>query len=248
MAFLALKFGDANKSSYLCSGKGRRRKYQTKKMRDIAIFGAGGFGREVACLIRIINESTPEPQWNMIGFFDDDLSLKGTMISHYGPCLGGMEELNGWERPLNLAIAIGKPALLKSVRDRIKNSNISFPNIVHPDFKIVDLKTFDIGKGNIIQGNCSTSCDVRIGDFNLLNGSVSLGHNIIIGNYNIIMPAVRVSGEVSIKDENLIGVGSIILQRIRIGNHVNLGAGAILMTKPKDGHTYIGNPAKIFKY
>lgn len=36
-------------------------------MRDIAIFGAGGFGREVACLIRMINESRLEPEWKMIG-------------------------------------------------------------------------------------------------------------------------------------------------------------------------------------
>ena len=53
-------------------------------MKDIAIFGAGGFGREVACLIRIINESASEPKWNLIGFFDDNPELKGKMISHFG--------------------------------------------------------------------------------------------------------------------------------------------------------------------
>ena len=38
-------------------------------MKDIAIYGAGGFGREVACLLRRINEQAP--QWNLRGFFDD---------------------------------------------------------------------------------------------------------------------------------------------------------------------------------
>ena len=38
-------------------------------MRDIAIYGAGGFGREIACLIKEINGV--EPTWNLIGFFDD---------------------------------------------------------------------------------------------------------------------------------------------------------------------------------
>ncbi|MDR1459358.1 MAG: serine acetyltransferase, partial [Bacteroidales bacterium] len=38
-------------------------------MKDIAIYGAGGLGREIACLIRHINEN--EPTWNLIGFFDD---------------------------------------------------------------------------------------------------------------------------------------------------------------------------------
>ena len=49
-------------------------------MNNIAIYGAGGFGREVACLIKRINEKSPT--WNLIGFFDDDPKLKGQMISH----------------------------------------------------------------------------------------------------------------------------------------------------------------------
>ena len=55
-------------------------------MNDIAIFGAGGLGKEVACLVNKINEQ--EPTWNMIGFFDDNPDLKGKIISHFGPCLG----------------------------------------------------------------------------------------------------------------------------------------------------------------
>ena len=38
-------------------------------MKDIAIFGVGGFGREVLALIQDINRV--EPQWNIVGFFDD---------------------------------------------------------------------------------------------------------------------------------------------------------------------------------
>lgn len=33
-------------------------------MNDIAIYGVGGFGRELACLIHKINEKTPI--WNLI--------------------------------------------------------------------------------------------------------------------------------------------------------------------------------------
>ncbi len=75
-------------------------------MKDIAIFGAGGFGREVACLIDRINQN--EPTWNFIGFFDDNLSLKGKMISHYGPCLGGTEDLNNYKDELAVTIPKGR--------------------------------------------------------------------------------------------------------------------------------------------
>ena len=52
-------------------------------MKDIAIYGAGGIGREVACLIRMINESKEIPEWNFIGFFDDDSSVQGAQ-NEYG--------------------------------------------------------------------------------------------------------------------------------------------------------------------
>lgn len=214
-------------------------------MKKIAIFGAGGFGREIACLINHINAKTPI--WEFVGFFDDGVE-KDTTISHYGCVLGGMDELNAWDSPLDLAIAIGSPESLKFVRERINNHLISFPNIIHPDFIMNDPQTFIIGEGNIIQGCCSASCNVTIGNFNMFNGAISMGHDDRIGNYNVLMPALRISGEVSIGNENLIGVGSIILQQIKIGNNVRLGAGSVLMTKPKDGNTYLGNPAKIFKY
>ena len=214
-------------------------------MKNIAIFGAGGFGKEVACLIANLNKTGAE--WNLIGFFDDGKE-KGMQISHYGKVLGGVEEINGYPDNLALAIAIGNPSSLRHVRERITNDKIYFPNIIAPDFGQSDKDTFTIGEGNIIGYGCAASCDVSIGSFNVFNADIVMGHDVIIGNYNVIMPDIRISGEVTIGEENLIGVGSIILQQIKVGNKVHLGAGAVLMTKPKDGGTYIGNPAKLFKF
>ncbi len=214
-------------------------------MKDIAIFGAGGFGKEIACLINHINEKTP--QWNLIGFFDDGKE-KGLQISHHGKVLGGMAEINAYPDNLALAIAIGSPASLHGVRERITNNNIYFPNIIAPDFGISDTETFSIGEGNVIGHGCAVSCDVTIGNFNVFNADIVMGHDVKVGNYNVIMPDIRISGEVTIGEENLIGVGSIILQQIKVGNKVQLGAGSVLMTKPKDNGVYLGNPAKLFKF
>ena len=215
-------------------------------MKDIAIYGAGGFGKEVACLIAEINDKV-EGDWRMIGFFDDG-KPKGTQMSLYGEVLGDMDTLNAYPKDLALVIAVGNPRSLRSIYERITNRNIYFPNLIGTDFSMADVKTFQIGIGNIINHRCFASCDVSIGNFNILNSDVKLGHDVKIGNYNVIMPDIRVSGEVIIGEENFIGVGSIILQQIKIGREVRLGAGAVLMTKPKDGCTYIGNPAKRFKF
>ena len=215
-------------------------------MKDIAIYGAGGFGREVACLIKRINDETPT--WNLVGFFDDNPSLRGQMISHYGTCLGCIEDLNAYTNPLYITIPIGNPSIVKQIVGKITNQNISFPNLIHPTFKLADENAFKIGEGNIIQGECSASCDVEFGDFNVLNGNVVFGHDAKVGSFNTFMPATRISGEVHIGDENFFGVGSIVLQHIKIGNNVRLGAGSVMMTKPKDGNLYIGNPAAKFKF
>lgn len=217
-----------------------------KRMKDIAIYGAGGFGREVACLIKRINDS--KPTWNLVGFFDDNPSLKGKMISHYALCLGGIAELNAYNKELNVIIAIGSPSTMKLVVGMINNPKVRFPNIIHPETVMTDSETVSIGKGNIIQAHCTLSCDVTIGDFNVLNGSVVFGHDVKVESYNTFMPAVRVSGEVKIGNENFFGVGSIVLQQLKIGNNIRLSAGSVLMTKPKEGQLYIGNPAKVFKY
>ena len=214
-------------------------------MKDIAIFGAGGFGREVASLINRINKTTPK--WNLLGFFDDNVE-KGKQISHFGQVLGGTQELNAWENPLDLAIAIGNPKSLRGVKERITNSIISFPNVVAPNFSVSDPVTFSIGEGNIIGNGCAVSVDVKIGNFNVLNADIVMGHDAEIGDYNVLMPDIRVSGEVKIGEENLIGVGSIILQQVKVGRGIHLGAGSVLMSKPQNGGTYIGNPAKLFKF
>lgn len=212
-------------------------------MKDIAVFGAGGFGREVACLIRLINESLEEPIWNMIGFFDDGVD-KGTQISHFGICLGGVDELNQWGTPLDVCVAIGSGTTVEKVVNKISNPMVEFPNVIHPTFYRSDKETFTIGYGNIIQGACVASCDVNIGNFNVMNGYVVMGHDVCIGSFNTFMPGVRVSGEVSIGNNCFFGVQSVILQQIKMKDHVRLAAGSVLMTKPKSGFLYLGVPAK----
>ena len=214
-------------------------------MKDIAIYGAGGFGREIACLLRRINEASNTPEWNLIGFFDDGKPIDWQ--NEYGKVLGGLHELNAWPTRIHVVIAIGSSKYVKKIADSVSNPNVEFPNIVY-GLSLADKNNYVLGRGNIITGNTFFSCNVKVGNFNVFNGSIVLGHDVSIQSYNIFMPAVRVSGEVSIGNENFFGVGSIILQQLTIGDNIKLGAGSVLMHKPKDNGLYIGNPAKIFKY
>lgn len=213
-------------------------------MKDIVIYGAGGFGREVACLLRRINEQ--KPTWNFIGFFDDGKEV-GTS-NEYGTVLGGINELNSITKPLSVILAIGNPKIVENLVNSINTPLVEFPNIFSPDTVFLDKNNISFGKGNIICTGCLFSCKIEIGNFNIFNGFVTVGHDVRIADYNSIMPGVRLSGEVQIGNRNFLGVSSVVLQQIKIGDETVIGANSVIIRKTKDKNTYVGNPACIVKY
>lgn len=213
-------------------------------MKDIAIYGFGGFGREIACVINSINENLPT--WNLIGYFDDGHNIGDE--NSYGKVLGGLEELNSYNKELSIVMAIASPNVVYSIVNAITNNKIEFPNIIAPNVLFFDKPSVKIGIGNVITFGGRVSCNVEFGDFNLMNGCVSLGHDVKIGNYNMFQPEVRISGETQIGDSNFFGVRSLVLQGLKIGNNVKIGTGSVIIRKTKDNMTYFGNPAKIIEY
>jgi len=208
--------------------------------KDILIYGFGGFGQEVACLINHIN--TSEPMWNLLGYIDDGVS-KGTE-GKYGKVLGNIDTLNTWNTPVSVAVAIGNVKFLELVSKKITNTNVTFPNLIAPNVFFFDRESVTMGKGNIITFGCRFSCDTHLGDFNVLNGNISLGHDAQIGSYNVLFPETRISGQTSIGDGNFFGARTFVAQCLKIGNGCRFGAGCYVLRKTKDGCLYMGNPAK----
>ena len=211
------------------------------KLKQIAVVGAGGFGKEVACIINNINEV--RPIWKLIGFFDDSLE-PGYDVSHFGKVLGNTKDLDLWKDDLSVVFAIGNPKVIKKIVSRLNNKLLTFPNLVHPEVFFADKISLNMGKGNVVVRGCSFSVDVDVGDFNQFNSFSSLAHDVSVGSYNVFMPLTRISGGAEIGDCNAFGIGTIILQKIRIGNRVKVAPGSVVMRKTNDDCLYMGNPAK----
>lgn len=210
-------------------------------MKDIVIYGAGGFGKEIACLLKQINDVSPE--WNLLGYIDDGLPVGSE--NRYGRVIGNMDTLLKWsDGELNVVVSIASPKVLGKIKDTIQNPLIVFPNILAPNVNVFDNDAVTMGKGNVFSFGCRISCDVEIGDFNICVGFNSFGHDVKVGSCNVFSPSVRLSGCVMVGNNNFFGVGSTVLQGLTIGNDIRLGAGSVLMTKPKNACLYIGNPAK----
>ena len=209
-------------------------------MKDLIIYGFGGFGHEVACIVNQINEV--EPTWNLLGYVDDGVEA-GTACK-FGKVLGNLEVLNGWKTPVSVVIAIGSPKYLELLPGRITNPLVDFPNIIAPNVFYFDRESVSMGKGNIITFGCRFSCNVRLGDFNVLDGCISFGHDAVLGSYNMLFPEVRISGQTTVGDRNYFGSRCFAAQGLKIGDGNRFGAGTYILRKIKDGGLYMGNPAK----
>lgn len=208
-------------------------------MKDIVIYGAGGYGREIACLIHRLNSIKPE--WNLLGFIDDGEPLG--RHTEYGQVLGNIDYLQKYTSPLSVCIAIGTPRIVQRLSSAIHNPYIEFPNLIDPTVEFLDSENVRIGKGNIICAKSVISCNVEIRDFNLLNIGVGIGHDVTIGSFNVLMPNVNISGGVTIGDTNLFGVKSTVLQYLTVESNVKIGANSLLMKKAKNDGLYFGAPA-----
>jgi sugar O-acyltransferase (sialic acid O-acetyltransferase NeuD family) len=213
-------------------------------MRNIVIYGAGGYGKEVACLIHAINKS--HKKWKIIGFIDDGISVGQT--NEYGKVLGGFDVLENWTEELDVVIAISNPSIRANIIKKFTNSNIKFPNLIAPDALFLDLNRVSLGNGNIIGFRCIISCYVELGSFNLLNSDVHIGHDTSIGSFNMFNPSVRISGQVNIGNNNFFGVSSIVLQNKRIGNNTSVSTNSVIIRNTQDNCSYIGNPAIKMKF
>lgn len=209
-------------------------------MKDFVVYGAGGFGREIACLINRINAIKPE--WNFLGFIDDGMPI-GTR-NEYGEVLGGFEYINQYSKSISVALAIGTPRILQKLAERITNPHVSFPDLIDPDVFFLDKESVRFGKGNVICAKCVVSCNVTFGDFNIVNIGAGIGHDAVLGSYNVVMPNVNISGGVKIGHSNMFGVKSTVTQYLTVGNGVTVGANSLLIKSAKDSALYMGIPAK----
>lgn len=213
-------------------------------MKDIAIFGAGGFGREVKMLIEDINSSKPE--WNFLGFFDDGRE-KGEIIND-SPVLGAINELNNWNSALGIVFAIGDPIIKKKIITQVQNRNIFFPILIHPNVILGNLKYNSFGEGCIITAGNILTVNINLGVHVILNLSCTVGHDTAIGSYSSFMPSVNISGEVTVGECVYVGTGVKIINQITIGEKTIVGAGAVVAKNLPANCTAVGIPAKPVKF
>lgn len=208
-------------------------------MNDLIIYGAGGFGREIALLVEQVNEN--KRTWNVVGFVDDGKAKK-TIVDGY-EVLGGAEFLEQVKHGMSIVIAVAEPAVRKRIVSSLKTNALEFPVLVHPNANMGSRTRNTLGKGSIIAANNVLTTGVHIGNFNIVNLSCTLGHDVITDEFCTIMPGANISGNVRVGACTLIGTGCQILQNLSVGSNCKIGAGAVVTKSLGSDLVAIGVPA-----
>jgi sugar O-acyltransferase (sialic acid O-acetyltransferase NeuD family) len=207
-------------------------------MRDIAIYGAGGFGREV--LVELQAYISAGQNWNWIGFFDDDEKS----VVRCNPYLGTVEQLNQWSNSLDVIVAMGWSATRCAAVKKITNEKIHFPAFVSKGARLGNEKTIRMGRGTIILFGANLTTDITLGDFGVVNINATIGHDSQLASYCSVMPNANISGGVNLGAESFVGSGATVLNGISVGTGAVVGAGAVVSKDVAPHTTVVGVPAK----
>lgn len=210
-------------------------------MKDLYIFGAGGFGREVAWIVERINSI--KPTWNLKGFIDDNETLWGSKEGEYH-VFGGCEYLSALE-DVYAVCAVGSSNVRKKIIEKLKDTSVKFATLVDPS--VLYSNSVKIGEGAIVCAGTIITVNVNIGDHVIVNLDCTIGHDAVIDDFVTIYPSVNVSGNVLIGECSELGTGTQIIQGKKVISNTIIGAGAIVVKDCIESGTYVGSPAKKIK-
>lgn len=208
-------------------------------MKDLVIYGMGGFGREVHQIVEDVNQD--ERAWNFLGFLDDDPARRGTLAHGY-PGLGGLEWLERHPR-VAVVLSMGSPATRFRVAKRIRASgHQELATLVHPRAWIGNRVC--LGQGTIVHAAANVTTDVTVGNHVILNKGCTIGHDVVIGDYVFVAPHALV-GCSEVGEGSYLGAGSNAVNYLPLGRWSVVGAGAVVLGELPPNVTAVGVPARI---
>lgn len=209
---------------------------------QIAVYGAGGFGREVAWLAQsaVIGGEGVE----VVCFIDDDEAVCGAILNNFEVL--PLFQANEKYPDACVVSGIGVPKIRELTMGKARAAGFGYATLVHPRTEMS--KWVEVGEGSVICAGNILTTNITLGRHVQINLDCTIGHDVIMGDYATLAPGVHVSGYVHIGKRAYIGTGAVIINGtqdnpIVIGDDVVIGAGACV-TKSISCGTWGGVPAK----
>jgi len=212
-------------------------------MKDLIIIGIGGLGRETAWTVERINAVKPE--WNILGFIDDDISEQNCIIDGYR-VLGTTDDVGRYPHAY-FVCAIGHAQMRKGVVEKIKRiADVKFATVVDPA-STLDTKRAEVGEGCIICANTYITVNIKIGSHVYIGGNATVGHDAVISDFVTLYPSANLSGNTNVGNGCELGTGSQVIQGLTVGAGTIVGAGSVVVRDLPPNCTCVGVPSKPIK-
>lgn len=216
------------------------------EVEQIAIYGAGGFGREVAFCIEDCYQAYGNIQ--TVCFIDDDQAIRGKMLNGI-PVMALGAARDNFPRA-KVVSGVGAPQMRERLMSKAAAAGFEFATVIHP--RVERSRWIDIGPGTLICAGNLLTTNITLGRHVQINLDCTVGHDVVMGDYATLAPGVHVSGYVHLGQRVYVGTGATIINGtaanpLVIGDDVVVGAGACVTKSVPPGLTVVGVPAQPLK-
>jgi sugar O-acyltransferase (sialic acid O-acetyltransferase NeuD family) len=215
----------------------------------IAIYGAGGFARELSGFAHRLLDRQNEARTEAIVFVSDVSHEIGAVVD--GVRVISFDDLT---RPSNrdreIVIAISDHRARREIAARCQANDLTIRPVFSAPTHVCYLDRRNIGEGAIFSDfTIVTAPGVKIGRHFHCNIYSYVAHDCVIGDFVTLAPKVCCNGNVIIEDDAYIGTGAVIKQGskktpIVIGKGALVGMGAVVTKNVPPESVVVGNPAK----
>jgi sugar O-acyltransferase (sialic acid O-acetyltransferase NeuD family) len=206
----------------------------------VAIYGAGGFGREVAWLAE-----EALPRMRVSAFIDDAASEETPAVN--GIPVRSLESFTRQNPGTAFVVAVGDSATRTRMAMRAEQAGLVPATLLHA--RTAMSRFVEIGAGTVICAGTILTVNIHLGRHVHINLGCTVGHDVLIEDFVTLAPGVNVSGCVRIERGAYLGSGAIVINGtpsapLVIGAGALVGAGAVVTRDVPPGATVVGVPAR----
>jgi sugar O-acyltransferase (sialic acid O-acetyltransferase NeuD family) len=207
----------------------------------IAIYGAGGLGKEVLQVIR--KNCAAGRSVDCVAFVVDEAFYTDAEISGI-PVFTNFHAI-AKNDDVFFVVAIGDPGVRARTAAVIQSAiGQRFASVVDEQVWLGDAI---IGFGTIVLGMCSLTVNVSIGNHVLVNPGCTIAHDTVVEDFATISPGTHLAGSAHLEEGCMLGIGVSVAPKVRIGRWSILGAGTVAISDIPSNVTAVGVPAQVIE-